>query len=126
MSHPILRNILVTAAIFGLCACDVVDDEQSDAIVEQDEAGQPGARHKLADAPDELDPDAEPAWSELDLAAAEPGVAGPNGTTCCVDCGDYWGGWYNLGPADGCNTRAATFCHANGWYFINAEWRHSC
>jgi hypothetical protein len=126
MSHNMLLNSILTACLFTVVACDGIDDEQSGALVEQDEADESEDRRKVVDAPEELDPDAAPAWSELDIAAAEPGVDGPGGTSCCVDCGDGWGGWYNLGTADGCNSRAATFCHNNGWYFINAEWRYWC
>ncbi len=62
---------------------------------------------------------------------ADPGVhddrnPGPAGKTCCVDCGDGWAGWYNLGKADNCNGRGAIFCSQNGWYFINGEWRTYC
>lgn len=127
MFHRNLSNSILAACLVTLAACDEIDDEQARTDLQDDaDADASEDRRKVNDAPEELDPDASPDWSELDLAAAEPGVEGPGGTTCCVDCGDGWAGWYNLGPADNCNSRAATFCHNNGWYFINAEWRYYC
>ncbi len=124
-SNTMYKSILI-ACIVNVAACDEMGDEQSLALIEQAEAEAPGDRHKVADAPEELEPDAAPAWSELDIADATQSVEGPAGKTCCVDCGDGWAGWYNLGGADNCNGRAASFCGQNGWYFINAEWRYSC
>jgi hypothetical protein len=122
-SNTMFKSILA-ACIVTVAACDEIDGEQSLASVEQAEAA--GDRQKIADAPEELAAEDAPAWSELDITDDAQGVAGPDGKTCCVDCADGWGGWYNLGGADNCNHRAAMFCGQNGWFFINAEWRYAC
>ncbi|HEY0137370.1 MAG TPA: hypothetical protein VGB85_24975 [Nannocystis sp.] len=123
-SNTMCKSFLA-AAIMIVAACDEMAEEQALALDEQAEAA-PQDRQKTADAPEELAPDAAPAWSELDITDAPQGVEGPDGKTCCADCGDGWAGWYNLGGADNCNGRAAAFCGQNGWYFINAEWRYAC
>lgn len=120
-----LYKALLAASIVIVAACDEMAEEQSLTLVEQAEAPLQD-RQKIPDAPAELEPEVAPAWSEFDITDDEKGVEGPAGKTCCVDCGDGWAGWYNLGGADNCNGRAATFCGQNGWYFINAEWRYAC
>lgn len=124
-SNTIFKSIL-TACIVIVAACDEMGEEQSLALVEQAEAA-PQDLQRVADAPEELEPDAAPAWSELDITDDAQGVEGPGGKHCCVDCGgDGWSGWYDLGGADHCNHRATKFCGQNGWSMINAEWRYHC
>ena len=121
------KSLLFTCTV-GLAACDAVDDQSSRSYrgdIDESDDRTPESRLKVEDVPEEVD-GIEADWSEFDITDHEDGVAGPPGKTCCVDCGDGWSGWYNLGTADNCNGRGANFCHQNWWYFINAEWRSYC
>jgi hypothetical protein len=112
--------------------CDSEDDREfsREKVVDVGGAVQLAPGSKLSviplDAPEELeleiDESEEANWSEFDLSESIHPAAGPAGKTCCVNCGDGWSGWWDLGKADGCNARGASFCHAHSWSFINAEW----
>ncbi|MCY1060218.1 hypothetical protein [Nannocystis sp. SCPEA4] len=115
-------------------ACDVEQPEdhlatqgesaEQELSHEQEMAEDRDVRRRDQDVPEEVGP--FEGLTEFDFTDLPDGVEGPPGMTCCVDCGDGWSGWYNLGTADNCNSRGATFCSNNWWYFINAEWRYSC
>ncbi len=112
------------------CDAEVDHEVSREKVVDAEGATPLAPGSKLSaiplDAPEELeleiDESEEANWSEFDLSDSIHPAAAPPGKTCCVDCGDGWSGWWDLGKADGCNTRGASFCHDHKWSFINAEW----
>lgn len=107
---------------------DAEDDANAADDVDPNVAPEDSVNEFELDAPEEAEMAGDIDWSEFDLTS-QP-AAGPAGKTCCVNCGDNWAGLWDLGTADNCNSRGATFCHSNGpaggWSFINAEWLTHC
>lgn len=128
--------VLAASLVAGICcvACDV-DEEERELSWAADEADADDAGEDAAEGEQLDDPGAE---GELALSnASKPAAAGSGGITvppagqqkrCCVNCGDKWSGWWDLGTGNTprCNTRGPKWCHDHNWNFINAEWFYSC
>lgn len=119
--------VATLVAAISCIACDVEEDERelSWAAADADE----DVRQEPFDEPG---PD-----GDLNLSDAnKPSAAGSGGIgplpagqkRCCVNCGDKWSGWWDLGTGNTpkCNTRAPKWCHDHNWDFINAEWFYTC
>lgn len=109
---------LSALSAFTLAGCDALDDEPTRELIKPTT---PLPTQPL-NAPEELELDDDDiSWSE-DLSDSPDPASGPAGKTCCVNCGDGWNGWWDLGTGDNCNYRAAKWCHDHNWSLIDATW----
>lgn len=110
--------------------CDVDEEHELElTVIDEDDAEQEPDAVTALDTPERK--------TEFNLSdTGKPSAAGSGGIgpspvgaqRCCVNCGDKWSGWWDLGTGNTpkCNTRAPKWCHDHNWDFIDAEWFYKC